>query len=237
MPRAKGRRKPRVLQDQRVYLATVTTWVADWGPFITLLSTVLLAAITAWLAYLTKVMADSARTSAEQSRVAAEASLSSVAVAEASLDVQFSVEPVINFTLDELEGLFHELESEGMGRDTELTPDLFRRISTWGEVALTCQGATVNLHGLQLTGVSVQDPTHTDSDAQVGTHTVYDDGVELASTETLPRLCHKGETVRFEVTDRPVGERLAEFSASVSYAVGNGPVRAREVHWTEPPFL
>ena len=60
------------VQDQRVHSGTVIKWVNDWGPLITLSSAVVLAGVTAWLAYLTMILARSARTAAADARVAAE---------------------------------------------------------------------------------------------------------------------------------------------------------------------
>jgi hypothetical protein len=225
-----------MMQNQQVDSTTVIKWVNDWGPLITLLATVLLTAVTASLVYVTKTMAASAQTSAEQCRLAAEASLSSVAAAEASIDVQFDVNPVRVSTVGQMEGMIHGLGSPGLHRrDTELTSELMRAITVWQEVALTCRGATVSLHGLQLTFIGVQDPLRPDSKLRrVISGVSYDPGIELTPTERLPRVCHTGNTVRFEVKDRPVGERLAEFHASVSYAFGNGPIRTQEVPWREP---
>jgi hypothetical protein len=224
-----------MVQNQQVHSTTVLKWANDWGPLITLLSSVLLVAVTACLAYVATAMAASARKSAEQSRIAAEASLSSVAAAEASIEVQFDVNPVRVSTVGQMERMLHGQGSAGLRRDAELTPELMRAITVWQEVALTCRGATVSLHGLDLTFIGVQDPLRPDSKLRrVISGVSYDPGIELTPTERLPRLCHTGETVRFEVKDRPVGERLAEFHANVSYAFGKGPVRTQEVHWREP---
>jgi hypothetical protein len=224
-----------MVQNQQVHSTTAIKWVNDWGPLITLLSSVLLAAVAAWLTYVTSAMAASALTSAEQSRLAAEASLSSVAAAEAAIEVQFDVNPVRASKVGQMEGMLHGLGSAGLRRDTELTPELMRAVTVWQEVALTCRGAAVSLHGLDLTFIGVQDPLRPDSKLRrVISGVSYDPGIELTPTERLPRLFYTGETVRFEVKDRPVGERLAEFHANVSYAFGSGPVRTQEVHWREP---
>jgi hypothetical protein len=224
-----------MVQNQQVHSTTVIKWVNDWGPLITLLSTVLLAAVAAWLTYVTAAMAASAEMSAEQSRLAAEASLSSVVAAEASIDVRFDVNPVRVSTVGQVEGMLQGLGSAGSRRDTGLTPELMRAITVWQEVALTCRGATVSVHGLDLAFIGVQDPLRPDSKLRrVISGVSYDPGIELIPTERLPRLCHTGDTVRFEVKDRPVGERLAEIHANVSYAFGNGPVLTQEVHWREP---
>lgn len=211
-------------------LATATDWMNDWDPLIVLVSTVALTAITGYYAYLTRSMASSARTAAEQSRIAAEASLSSVAVAEASVDVQFDVKPGMLTTLGDVRQLLSRLESEGSRPDDTVS---FSEITSWKNLLLTCRGATVTVHGLKLTYVSVQNPDPTDSNVVSSTGTYYED-MDLIPTENLPRLCHAGETVQFEVKDRSAGENLAEIRATISYSFGNGPVRAREANWTRP---
>jgi hypothetical protein len=116
------------------------------------------------LAYLTKVMGASARTSAEQSRIAAEASLASVAVAEASVDVQFDLRPekLVPRQFNAGPELVRELESLGMieasrpdGPYTVPVEYLELQLG-WRTVVLTCRGATVSVHGLRVTLVGTQ---------------------------------------------------------------------------------
>ncbi|PTR44718.1 hypothetical protein C8K38_103215 [Rhodococcus sp. OK611] len=207
----------------------------DWDPLIILVSTVALTAITGYYAYLTRSLASSARTAAEQSRIAAEASLSSVAVAEASVDVQFDVEPGMRATLGQVRQLLSRLELEGL-RPDDAVDDSLAKVTSWQNLLLTCRGATVTVHGLKLTYVFVQNPDPTDSHVVSGIGTYYDEmGLTPTETETLPRLCHAGETVQFEVKDRTAGEQLVEIRVAISYSFGNGPVRAREANWTRPP--
>lgn len=211
----------------------VIIWVATWGPLVTLSSTVLLAAITAWLAYLTKVMADSAQKAAEQSRIAAEASLASVAAAEASIDVRFDVEPYITSTAGETRRALEILELGGLNLDDEVPAGFFSKISAWRGVRLTCRGATVTVHGLKVTYVSVEDRSDPDSNFTKTTGTSQD--LELVCTDDLPRLCHVNEVIEFQVPDRPVDEALVEFTTVLSYSFGAGPVRQREMKWRKPP--
>lgn len=224
---------PDMLDTCRVNSRAVTDWVETWGPLVTLASTVVLAGITAWLAHLTKVMADGARTAAEQSRIAAEASLSSVAAAEASVDVRFDVAPVMGSTVGELERAVRGLEASGMSRDDEFTPEMMAKITAWRSVHLTCRGATVSVHGLKVTYIGVQEDTGDDTNLQMISGRSYD--MVLAPSDDLPRPCHSGETIEFEVPDRPLDEQIVEIATTVLYAFGNGPIREREAKWTKPP--
>jgi hypothetical protein len=191
---------------------------------------VVLAAITAWLAYLTKVMADGARTAAEQSRIAAEASLSSVAAAEASIDVRFDVEPVMGSTVGELRRAISDLEASGITGDDEVTPELMAKVTAWRILQLTCRGATVSVHGLRVTYISVQDRADNPRLTKI-TGRSYD--MALAPSGELPRLCHAGESIEFAMSDRPFDELLAEVGTTVLYAIGNGPIREREATWSK----
>lgn len=199
---------------------------------MTLASTVILAGITAWLAWLTKVMADSARTAAEHSRVAAEASLASVAAAEAAVDVRFDVQPIMGTTAGEMREALRLLEEvDGISDADEITPALLGKVTRWSRVELTCLGATVTVHGMDLTFVTIE--TGSDSDERG----VWSEGksCELAlSSSGLPRLLHGGEKISFDVPDRPTDERLVDFSTTVRYSFGDGPVREREAKWRRP---
>jgi hypothetical protein len=240
-----------------VYQATVGQWVNDWGPLLTLSAGVLLAAITAWYAYLTKQIADSARTSAEQSRIAAEASLSSVAAAEASIDVHFDVESagLDSKQRGELREALKKQETMLLRREAEINLRTREGIAKWRAllsitslraVTLTCRGATVSVHGFRFTYIDVApDPPwpHRGSRLRLMLrppyHRYYYDGLALLPTEALPRLFHAGETVHFKLQDwpldkRPEEGRLIGFGGTVSYSFGNGPLRRREVTWTEP---
>jgi hypothetical protein len=222
-------------KDGNVKGDAVIEWVEDWGPLITLSSTVVLAVITAVLVYLTKVMADSARTAATQSRIAAEASLASVAAAEAAVDVAFDVEPLMTTTVKEMEDASELLSAAGMGRDEVITPALWAKLLSWREVKLTCRGNTVSLHGLILSEVTTEEPATSGAASGIKMSVGTPHGLQLPTTEALPRLMHVGEAVIFDVPDRPAGEALEGFRASVLYAFGNGAIRRREVEWIGPP--
>lgn len=208
-------------------------WVETWGPLVTLASTVILAVITGWLAYLTKVMADSAREAAEHSRVAAEASLATVAAAEASVDVRFSAEPKIYSTAGEMRRAVEILQSGGLGAKDPITPDFFSTISTWRAIRLSCVGATVTVHGLRLVSATVQDRVAPDGDVTTTRSTTVHYDETLACVDELPRLYHAGESTEFTVPSRPAGEDLIEMTAMVSYSFGTGSIRDREVRWSK----
>ena len=104
-------------------------------------------------------------------------------------------------------------------------------------IAVTCCGATVNLHGLRLTYIGVQVEPSSQSKGRAVRGEGYSDDTDLTTTEELPRLLHAGETVRFDVNDRAVGERLVELHAAVSYGFGDSPVRTRQVRWEKPRQL
>jgi hypothetical protein len=212
---------------------SVIEWVTTWGPLVTLSSTVLLAIVTAWLAYVTKVMADSAKDAAVQSRIAAEASLASVAAAEASVDVRFDAQPSMGATAGEMLRAVEMLQLGGLRGEDEVPPDFFPKVSTWRGVRLTCRGATVTVHGLRLVGVSVQDQKRSDSTVF---HTASETcDIELVCVEDLPRMAHTDEVLNFQVENRTTGEEVVGFTARVSYSFGIGEVRAREVTWKKSP--
>lgn len=66
-------------------------WVADWGPLLTLISTMGLVAVTYWYARLTRTIASAAVDSAKSAETAAAAAAASASFAEASLPVGFDV--------------------------------------------------------------------------------------------------------------------------------------------------
>lgn len=66
-------------------------WVADWGPLLTLISTMGLLAVTYWYARLTRTIAAAAVDSAKSAETAAAAAAASASFAEASLPVGFDV--------------------------------------------------------------------------------------------------------------------------------------------------
>lgn len=227
------RERSRMLEDQLMNSDVIVNWVGTWGPLVTLSSTVILAAITAWYAYLTKVIADSSKKSAEQSRIAAEASLASVAAAEASVDVRFDVEPSMTSTAGEMRQALDELVEHGeLDLGDVVSTGLLSRLSAWRGVRLICRGATVTVHGLKVTYVSVVD---SEPDSKIRATTGKYQDVELVCRDDLPRLCHVSEAIEFEVPNRPAGEVLDEFTTVLSYSFGVGPVRQREVKWRKPP--
>lgn len=210
-------------------LDAVTNWVGTWGPLVTLASTIALAAITAWYAYLTKVIANSSEKSAEQSRIAAEASLASVAAAEASVDVRFDVEPSISSTADEMRRALEKLVDEGgLGPSDEVSMEHLSKSLTWTGVQLICRGATVTVHGLKVTYVSVLESP---PDSKIKSTTGQHQDVELVCHVDLPRLCHVSEAIEFDVPNRHAGEVLDAFTTVLSYSFGVGPVRQRELKW------
>ncbi|WP_148077129.1 hypothetical protein [Nocardioides aurantiacus] len=204
----------------------VINWVKDWGPLITLASTVILAGITAWLAILTKFMANSAGKAAEHSKTAAEASAASVAATEAAIDVNFDVVPRMGSTVGEITRMLNVLESAGLSMDAEVTPKLMDSMTAWRDVDLTCRGATVNVHGLTITFIYLRDP---DSESRVVRG--QSENLELQAGVELPRLCHAGEIISFEVPERPIDEDLDGFKGEVSYSFGTGAIRVRQVEW------
>lgn len=210
----------------------VTNWVNSWGPLITLVSTVVLALITGWLAYLTKVMADSANESATQARIAAEATLASVAVAEATVSIKFDVRAIFGSTVGALERRLEDLVSDGMSGDEEVTQELLQGITAWTNIQLTCRGNTVTVRGLSLTSVTLRDKP---DDGAVRVYTTTHHEVPLASAESLPRIFHEDESLTFDVEGRSTGEDLVSFKTLVQYSIGDGPVRVREVEWTGKP--
>ena len=214
-----------------MHLASASGWAQEWGPLISLFSNSVLVAVTAWYAYLTRSMSKSARASAEQSRIAAEATQASATAAEASLDVRFALEPLSVSTVDEMIQSLKGLMADGVAGDVEVTPDILSKVTTWEMVALTCLGATVTVHSLELMSTGVASPA-SDSKLRIVRSTSYVDGIPLKPAGTLPRLCHAGETVEFLVGDSPINKGLADFQVRVSYSVGNSPVRAVGARWT-----
>lgn len=208
----------------------MNSWVETWGPLVTLMSTVALAVVTGWLAYVTMAMANTAKEAAEQSRIAAESSLAAVAAAEAAVDVRFDLEPLRTSTAGEMLQAAELLQLGGLKSDDEVPDEFFSRILAWRAVRLTCRGATVNVHAVKVTSVTIQDRSDQDSRIQKSTTSVRD--IELAGSDELPRLCHVDEVLEFDVVGRPPGEKLVEVIGAVSYSFGAGAIRQREVKWT-----
>lgn len=215
-----------------MYKIDIIPWVETWDSFITLLSSLILAAITAWLAWLTKKMAASAKEAATQSRIAAQASLASVAAAEASVDVRFDVEPYLSSTAGKMRKALEILLEGGLKSGAPVTPGLLEKISAWNKVKLTCRGATVTVHALTVTKVVTSERSDPGSKIQK-TNTTHQD-IELRCLDELPRLCHANETIEFTVPDRTEDEGLVEFTATLAYSFGAGSVRQREVKWRKP---
>lgn len=215
--------------------ADVAHLVAEWGPLITLISTVTLAGITAWYAYLTKSLAESAHDSAEQARIAASAGRAAADAAEAAIDVRFELAPETTSTLGQLNNLLKELASTGELRsEDKVPPRVLARIMTWVGVSITCSGATVTVHGFELRSVTVAEPRQDETKMRTAQVTTFKD-YALPPQDALPQLRHAGEKLQFTIADRPVGELISEISGVVKYSIGSGRVRERNVEWREKP--
>lgn len=215
-----------------MYTINIVSWLATWDSLITLVSSLILAAITAWLAWITKNMAASAKEAATQSRIAAQASLAAVAAAEASVDVRFEVEPSFSSTVDKVRKAIEIMQVGGMDPTDPVPAGLFEKVSAWTRVRLICRGATVTVHALKVTGIATVEPTQ--AGAEIRTYTSTGKDIKLTCLDELPRLCHANETIEFSVPDRAEDEGLVEFTAILSYSFGTGSVREREVKWQKP---
>ncbi|WP_404351681.1 hypothetical protein LG324_02990 [Phycicoccus jejuensis] len=77
------------------------TWIADWGPFLTVAATLGLLAVTFWYARLTKTIAIAAVDSAKSAERAALAAEASASLAEAAFPVGFDVHVLAGFSYGE----------------------------------------------------------------------------------------------------------------------------------------
>jgi hypothetical protein len=184
----------------------------DWGPLLTLSTSVALAFITGWYALLTKRLAKSSSESAQSARIAAEASRAGASAAEASVNVRFSAGPVY-------------LIRAGGGHDGAET--------VLSAVTLTCTGATVHVHGVTMRQVG--EATGTNDRSWV----TRDLGEDLEAYEdsmgqvpgTLPLKMHHGETMFFRRPDDPsTPSRVATMEVNVAYSLdgeygGGTPLR------------
>lgn len=205
------------------------TWVAEWGPLVTLASTVVLLGVTAWYAWLTKRVADASRDAAVHAKIAAQASLASVSAAEAAIPVTFRLEPASSGTAGGLRKLLEKATKTGnIENDQPVTQEMLASFMRLNEVGLVCEGSTVYVHGCQLDTLSV--PQNEDG-SHIATETVQ---APLEPGDSSPRRLHKGESMTFRIPERPTGERVTAMSCTISYSFDGTQGRfERKVHWRE----
>jgi hypothetical protein len=188
-------------------------WVSDWGPLVTLASTVLLLGVTGWYAWLTKRVADASRDAAAHAKTAAEATLASVSAAEATIEVKFRVEPILGSTVGGVLRLLEEASHAGdLRADEVVTRGMLARYMRLTDIKLVCEGATVHVHGCRLDSLSW--PQNED-----GTHTLTETlRVLLSPRDDQPRRLHRGESMHFLPPERPVGEHVTSMRCTVYYS-------------------
>lgn len=109
-------------------------WVTEWGATVSLLANLLLVAVTAWYAALTRTLAKSSKESSASAREAAEQAALSVEVAMASVEVEFDAAP------------FYRPEVM-MVREGERLDDSMQLVF---DIDVTSAGATVFVHSVRL---------------------------------------------------------------------------------------
>jgi hypothetical protein len=181
-----------------------TSAIRDWGP---LLATFILIGITGWYAYLTKELAAAAKDSAQSSKEAAMATKSALAATIATVNVTFRLSPSYGSTNSGPEG--DELLFSG--------------------VELTCDGATVFVHGMMLYSASW--PLGPGDSMQ----TIFLE--PLYTGRELPTRLHRGETAHFQLPERQRRKRsVSGLEATVHYSLApdSEPI-ARQVEWQGRP--
>jgi len=198
-------------------LLSLSGFAQDWGALIT---TVVLAAITAWYAVLTKRLADSAEESADSARRAAEASQAAVVIAESSVEVQFTLGPMY---------------STGRSEDPESAGWM-----ALSGVTLHSGAATVYVHSLRLDRVVVPTSDHGGFWQEFGEEligTLDQFGRDDPAT-VLPQRLHKGEMMYFLRADPTADdpESVSELVATVMYSLdGSGAPRPLRIAWHGKP--
>lgn len=214
----------------------VKDWVATWGPLLTLVASVLLLAVTALYAYLTKSMADSARDAALSSKIAAEASQASAAASEAAVEVAFQLEPSFGSTVGELEKAVARAESEGL-KANDSVEGVLSSVLRWNEIEVRTTGATVYLRGCVINEVTWSESSEPESN--VVKSKIVTATVDLEPTVQLPRRQHRGESISFRAPeDLPFDETPSAIKAVVNYSLGGaGDTHGRQVTWDKPRGL
>jgi hypothetical protein len=207
------------------------TWVDDWGPLISLASTVLLLGVTAWYAVLTKKVADASRDAAVQARIAAQASLAAVSAAEAAIEVMFKLAPTRGSTVGDLATSLKEAAGSGeIGNDQPMTIGMLADYTRLATIGLVCEGSTVYVHGCRLETLSLP---RTEDGSHVMSETIRV-RAPMESVGPAPRRLHNGESMAFRAPERSVGERYAAMSCTVSYSFDGAEGRfERLVSWRE----
>jgi hypothetical protein len=201
-------------------------WVSDYGPLITLASTIILLAVTGWYAHLTKRVAEANEASAKHAKVAAESSLAAVAASEAAVDVSLDVHPNLRGTVGGIRKLLEATSAEGLSADTEVTTDLLAPYMGFGGVALTCTGSTIYVHGCQLTSIG---RLAEGSTVIVSSET---SSVSLKPSTATPVRLHKGESVNFDSDGEEPIERLAYLAAAITHSYAeSGRQFERKLEW------
>ena len=195
----------------------------DWGPLIQLICTVLLAAVTAWLTWLTKRMADAGRDAARHAQTAAEASLASVAATQASADVTFSVAPALSSTAGAVSRtLLEQTVSEDRHKKDDLvTIDMLLPAMKVSSLSVTTRGATVYIHGVRLDHV-----THPDAEKSHVVRTEHSE-TDLSTSDALPRRFHRGEGLSFDVPDGFIRPDVVRIAATILYSFDGGDRHGR----------
>jgi hypothetical protein len=208
----------------------VSSWVQAWGPLVTLASAVLLALVTAWLAWVTMRMAKGAKDAAEYSKTAAEASLASAAAMQASVPVEFTLSPtrstkaskIIDFLKDEVAKGF-------LGEDQEVDLNMFDSITTIDQLGLRCDGSAVYIRGGRIVEIC-REPESANNIRCEATNIVL-----APSTISLPHRLHKNEAFSFDVPGFHPGEWIVRITAIIDYSFDGQTIQQRLVVWRKPP--
>lgn len=186
----------------------ITVDAGDVRVWVPLVTTVILAGITAWMAWLTKRLADSSTDAANSARLAAEASRAAAVIAESALPVRFSINPVYAWgaPLDECD-------------DSDVGEDVL------GGVRLECAGATVFVHRVTLVGAvrQLHPDEHEWEELDIPLH-AYDAAIaEPRNRVPSPTRMHAGETLFF-LTDGWLEEWPSDGLSGVDVMVHYSPV-------------
>lgn len=204
-------------------------WVQDWGPLVTLISAVLLALVTAWLAWVTTRIAKGAKDAAKYSEIAAKSSFESAAAIRASAPVEFTLGISRVTKTDKMLGVLNDMISENAARAREQT-DIRWFNSTWviDGLELRCDGSAVYIHGGRIVEIY----------REVARHDIECEAtrVVLVDSVALPRRLHKGEILRFGVDCFQPGEQVVGMTIIIDYSFdGQNTVHQRLVAWHAEP--
>lgn len=178
------------------------------------ITSVVLAGVTTWYAYLTMRLSRSSEQSAKYSRQAAEAARQAAQVGLAGLKVEFTLNPVYTF-----------------GESDALTA-----------IHVECRGSNLYVHAVRLDSFGVKRGDG-ESATELGEWLELVDTSVYAfrgSPPALPLLMHTSEVAEFglDVSSRAAIDRVDNLAATILYSLdGDSAPRERFVEWVSAESL